>query len=204
MLINTKEIPCFTDFSFYKSSTYLEEKMQHFITRCGEKGVIRKVVAEDARNIINYHLIIAEETDYLTFGKGEVNTNIEFQAGLIKESNEQENFLYIIAEINHQIVGILRFSSNSRQRRRHTGEFGITVLRDYWSQGIGTELMNYLIKWATESQLVKKLNLKVRSDNEKAFNLYRKMGFKQEGIVSREFFIYGVFYSGVLMGLEID
>ena len=38
----------------------------------------------------------------------------------------------------------------------------------------------------------------------KAIDLYKKLGFKQEGKISREYFIEGEFYANILMGLMVD
>lgn len=50
-----------------------------------------------------------------------------------------------IAEINEKIVGCLNFSGGPRQRIAHVGEFAVSVLKEYWGNGIGKELIKYLI-----------------------------------------------------------
>lgn len=70
--------------------------------------------------------------------------------------------------------------------------------------GIGKELIKYMIDWAKDSNIVRKINLRVREDNETAIGLYTKLGFKKEGAISRDFYVAGKYYSSICMGLEID
>jgi RimJ/RimL family protein N-acetyltransferase len=54
------------------------------------------------------------------------------------------------------------------------------VLEYYQGQGIATQLFNRVFEWAKEVE-ISRLELTVGKDNNKAFNLYRKMGVILEG-----------------------
>ena len=69
---------------------------------------------------------------------------------------------------------------------------------------VGSVLIKYLVSWARDSQIIRKINLKVRTDNFRAINLYKRLGFISEGIITREFFINGEFFDSMHMGLEIN
>lgn len=84
------------------------------------------------------------------------------------------------------------------------GEFGVSVLKEYWGNGIGEELIKYLIAWSKDSGIIRKINLRVRTDNTPAIKLYKKLGFLEEGKRKRDFLIKGKFYDSLLMGLMID
>ena len=77
------------------------------------------------------------------------------------------------------------------------------IKQDYWGQGIGRSLIEELISWARETNIVHKINLKVREDNMRAIKLYEDMGFIKEGHVSREFFVDNAYYGAIIMGMEI-
>lgn len=81
---------------------------------------------------------------------------------------------------------------------------GITVRKPYWGLGIGKLLLKYLIDWAKGTGIIRKINLRVRSDNEKAIKLYEKYNFKKEGTLLRDFCINEKFYDSICMGLLID
>ncbi|MGB4723089.1 MAG: GNAT family N-acetyltransferase, partial [Defluviitoga tunisiensis] len=80
----------------------------------------------------------------------------------------------------------------------------MSVKKAYWGLGIGSNLLAYLIDWARETGVIRKINLKVREDNVRARALYEKFGFKTEGIITRYFYIEGKFYNVIEMGLEVN
>ena len=165
--------------------------------------VIRKAVKSDSKVLIGYLNIIGGESDFLTFGTGEFGRSIEQEEEFIESALKKENALFIIAEVDGKIVGNLNFSGGVRQRIAHVGEFGVSVLKEYWGNGIGEELIKYLINWSNTVGIIRKINLRVRTDNTRAISIYKKLGFLEEGILKRDFFINGEFYDSLLMGLEI-
>lgn len=165
---------------------------------------IREAIKEDAKALIEYLNVIGGESDYLTFGEGELSISLEEEEKIIENVSKKDNALFIVAEINGKIVGNLTFSGGNRKRIAHVGEFGISVLKEYWGIGIGQELIKYLIDWSKNSGVIRKINLRVRSDNTRAIMLYKKMGFEEEGIRRRDFLLDGEFYDAICMGLLID
>jgi RimJ/RimL family protein N-acetyltransferase len=178
--------------------------MKYCQLKCGQTLVIREAVKEDASKVNAYKNIVGKETDNLTFGEGEYEITAEREAEGIESISKSDNQLMLCTFISDQLVGQLRFTGGSRPRIKHTGEFGVTVLKEHWGRGIAGELISYLVEWAKATQIVRKINLWVRSDNQRAISLYRKFGFVSEGLVTREFFINGKFYDVIHMGMEID
>lgn len=86
---------------------------------------------------------------------------------------------------------------------KHFGELGIVVLKEYWNVGIGNKLIETALLLGKDGGL-KKVNLETRSDNKKAIVLYKKLGFKEEGIIKRGILIDEKFYDLLVMGIEID
>ncbi len=170
----------------------------------GNLVIIREANKLDAVKMIKYIDKISRESDNLTFGEGEFGANYEQEEVFIENISRQKNSLMIIAEDNGKIIGNLTFVGGKRPRTAHSGEFGISVLKDYWGNGLGTELINYLIDWSKEHKIVRKINLRVRIDNIHAISLYEKMGFVMEGKISREMKIEDEFIDALHMGLEID
>ena len=80
----------------------------------------------------------------------------------------------------------------------------MSVLRKYWNLGIGGRMLAYLIEWARQTHVIRKINLRVRVDNLSAIHLYEKYGFVREGRRTREFYLYGQFVDVFLMGLPLD
>ncbi|OPJ55050.1 GNAT family N-acetyltransferase [Alkalithermobacter paradoxus] len=178
--------------------------MKKYILKNKDELVIQKANKSDALYIIDYLNKVACESDFLTFGEGEMNITLEAEEAFIEDCLKSDNKLFIVAKLNNKIVGVATFMAGAKPRIRHMGELGVSVLKEYWGIGIGNCLMDYLLNWAKETNIIKKVNLRVREDNHSAIKLYEKLGFKKEGIVSRELKIDDKFYSVVLMGLEID
>ncbi|MGE5676976.1 MAG: GNAT family N-acetyltransferase, partial [Pseudomonadota bacterium] len=158
----------------------------------------------DGEALIEYVESISCESDNLTFGPGEFKATVEQEESFLEHMAGQENAIYLIAHNGKKIIGSLNFSGGPRPRIAHTGEFGVSVLKDYWGNGLGTELVEYLIEWCREGKAIRKINLRVRTDNHNAIHVYKKLGFVEEGTITRELCINGSFYDMLAMGLCID
>lgn len=169
----------------------------------GKILTIREANKSDAGKIITYINTIAGESDFLTFGIGEFHMTVEMEEEMIDKISKQRNALFIVAEVEGEIVGNLSFSGGARPRVEHTGEFGVSVLKEYWGMGIGKNLVECLIQWSKETSIIRKINLRVREDHIRGINLYQWLGFVVEGRKTREFYVDGKFYDAILMGLQI-
>lgn len=172
--------------------------------KSGKDVVIRLGEITDAEAFVEYVGQVAGETENLTFGSQEWKVTPEEQKANIQSLLATPNQLFLIAEADGQIVGNLTFRGGNRLRTQHTGEFGISVLQAYWGEGIGRLLLESLLEWARQSNVIRKINLRVRSDNASAIRLYQKLGFKEVGVLTREFLIEGKFYDCIVMGIEIE
>lgn len=170
----------------------------------GETIEIRPAVKEDGKALLEYVEVISGESDNLTFEPGEFKATVEQEESFLEHMAGQENAIYLIAYNGKKIVGSLNFSGGSRPRIAHTGEFGVSVLKEYWGNGIGTRLIEYLLEWCREGKTIRKVNLRVRTDNHNAIHVYKKLGFAEEGTITRELFINGSFCDMLAMGLCID
>lgn len=64
-------------------------------------------------------------------------------------------------------------------------ELGICIRDDYQGRGLGSKLMEYLIADARKRG-IKRICLRVSSDNIKAINLFKKYGFNQTRRITKE------------------
>jgi RimJ/RimL family protein N-acetyltransferase len=177
--------------------------MKEIILKNGEKIVIRKAVQSDAKDIIDYIHKIAGESNNLTFGEGEFEVTIS-QEDMIQKVSEADNKLFLVVLHDGKIIGNLSYMGGNRPRTRHMGDLGMTVLKSYWGQGIGSGMLEYLIEWSKNNPIIRKINLQVKVDNKNAIKLYEKFNFKNEGRIKRFFLIDGEFYDAYSMGLLIE
>jgi RimJ/RimL family protein N-acetyltransferase len=178
--------------------------IQHFQLKNNLHLTLRSVVPQDAERLLLYFEQIAGESENLTFGPGEFGISVEHERTFLQQFAASSLSCYLIAEIAGEIVGVVSFNAGKRLRTQHAGEFGISVARTYWNAGIGSLMLAYLIDWARQTTVIRKINLRVRVDNLAAIHLYERYGFVQEGRVSRDFYLHGQFIDAYLMGLPID
>ena len=86
------------------------------------------------------------------------------------------------------------------KRLSHKVEFGVCILKEFWGYGMGKRLLQQSIHWADENE-IKRISLQVLETNEKAIQLYKKLGFEVEGILKNDKRLSdGKYYNTVVMG----
>jgi RimJ/RimL family protein N-acetyltransferase len=170
----------------------------------GRTVTIRPAVPDDAAAVITCLKQVGGESAYLTFGaEGRGLDELEQRAALA-QFLAADNAVGLVAADAERIVGSLVFEGGTRSRIRHTGELGVSVLRAYAGKGVGRALLETLIAWAEASGIIRKLDLKVRADNLDAIRLYERLGWKIEGVVTRDLCVDGVFHDALYMGRPVD
>lgn len=105
--------------------------------------------------IISYVKNIILETDNLTFEKDEFSPTITSESVFLKSIIESKNECFLLAIIENKIIGNLSINNISRARVKHVGELSITVAKEYWNQGVATNLMTDSFYWLKTSELTK-------------------------------------------------
>jgi RimJ/RimL family protein N-acetyltransferase len=165
---------------------------------------LRRAEEDDAPACVAHLDRVGGESPFLTFGPegpGVTEEDVRRQAA---RTRLLDNALFLVAEANGEVVGVLTFECGERRRVRHTGEFGLSVTREHQGAGIGRALVEHLVRWAETGGVVRKLNLRVRVDNARAIALYERLGFATEGRISRDLLDDGVFHDAYWMGRAVD
>lgn len=171
--------------------------------KSGELLILRKPIIEDAQKMIEYLNIVGGESDNLLFGKGEFRLTVEQEMEYIKSLSNSTNTLMILGIINNSIVSVAQISGSNRKRIAHNSELSISVKKEYWRKGIGSIVMEELIRFAKENGTIKNISLGVKASNSKAMKLYEKFGFEKTGVHKNFFNINGNFEDEILMDLHI-
>lgn len=156
----------------------------------------------DAARLLDYLKQVGGETDNLSFGADGIPFTAEQEAALLGRIADSPRSRFFLALDGEKIVGNACVDGSANPRLCHRRSLAITVLRDYWGRGIGTELMERMLAFTRESG-AELASLEVRSDNERAKALYRKFGFVRYGTFPKYFKIDGVFYDVDCMTLEL-
>jgi len=93
--------------------------------------------------------------------------------------------LYLVAESDGQVVGHALLEPMKLAAVSHVFHLTIVVHPGHRGRGIGTALLEELLRRAQELRQVEKVELRVRSTNETAIRLYKRVGFAEEGRFER-------------------
>lgn len=81
-------------------------------------------------------------------------------------------------------------------RTQHRAYIVIGVLRSESGKGLGTKLLKKVNESAIKNEILK-LELTVMVNNEKAFNLYKRMGFKVEGTRENSLMLMAIYVTNI-------
>ena len=166
----------------------------------GLKYTIRSAIEKDANDLSDLRVQIDGETENMDREKGEAFIDTPRFKQIIKTDTESLRNLFLVAVVDEQIVGYSRCEGNDLKRSTHKVEFGVGVLKEYWGNKIGKNLLKESISWA-DSISIKKMTLNVLETNEKAIKLYSKLGFEIEGKLKNDKILSdGKFHSTIIMG----
>lgn len=165
----------------------------------GINYTVRSATPEDAKELSDLRLQIDGETENLDREKGESFIDeAGFERLIVTDCVNSKN-LFLVAVVNDQIVGFSRCEGNQLKRLSHKIEFGVCVLKAYWGHRIGKHLLSESIVWA-DSNHIQKMTLHVLETNDKAINLYQKLGFETEGILRKDKLLSdGKYYNTIVM-----
>ena len=147
--------------------------------KMNEDIIIREGRPEDAEALLAFLNIVGAETDNMTFGSEGFPFSLEDERAYLKRMHEDEHSVSMLAFCGDRIIGDASISGMSR-RMSHRAELGISVLREFWSRGVGSLLLESVISYA-RSHGIEFISLEVRSDNERAIRLYERYGFVKSG-----------------------
>lgn len=108
------------------------------------------------------------------------------------------NIVSVVATKDGKIVGQGGFECGFG-RRSHSAELVIGVHDDFHGQGIGTLLVDQLLEAGVNWFNVRRFELTVFSDNERAIKLYKRFGFEVEAVRKRFALKAGKFADVLLM-----
>ena len=137
--------------------------------------IIRPVRPEDAKDIQALRVMKGVRETILALASERVTSAAAYIDGLTANDH------VMVAEADGRVVGCAGLHIPMMPRQRHTAALGIMVHAEHQGKGIGKALMKALLDLADNWLLLKRVELTVYTDNERAVSLYKKMGFVVEG-----------------------
>ncbi|KZE69215.1 acetyltransferase [Fictibacillus phosphorivorans] len=151
------------------------------------KTIIRTARIEDAEAVLAIHREVIEESTYFIAVSEEFNKTTEEHAEWIQKTLDHDRETMLVAEVDNKVVGWIVFRSQERKRMHHTGSFAIMLQKDCRNKGVGKLLIAELLNWAEQHPVIEKITLGTFSTNTRAIELYKKLGFVEEGRKVKEF-----------------
>jgi len=130
---------------------------------------------------------------------GERSTSVEEQSRQISGVLLRDNQTILVAEVSGELVGYVAALGGDFRRNRHCAHIITGILQGFCGQGLGTKLFSELEQWARRHG-VHRLELTVMAHNDRAINLYRKMGYEIEGSRRDSLLVNGSYVDEYYMG----
>lgn len=100
-------------------------------------------------------------------------------------------------------IGIHKLLGRDHPWTEHAARFGMTVLKQYWRQGLGFKLLSVMQEEARRMGY-RVIHAEVREANTPAIQMYTKFGFEITGTQKKVAFINGRYHNDFLIFKEID
>lgn len=146
----------------------------------GSRVTLRRLLESDAEQVCALLPKAHLESDFLNFMAGEFDWTADREREFIREHERHPHSIVLCAERDSNFLALCGARQPPFRRYAHQAEIGITVFKAYWGIGLGRAMMRFLIDWSRLDGL-RKLTLRVFDDNVRAINLYRSLGFCEEG-----------------------
>jgi RimJ/RimL family protein N-acetyltransferase len=167
--------------------------------------IIREATSDDAEQILAHmERLVHEPNNGLTRTPADPLPTLDEERKLLAEWAVSDNSVCLVAVAGGHIIGVCSCRGGTRTALRHVAGIGISVSRHWRNKGVGTALMQRTVEWARRSGVVTRLELEVNTDNRRAFHVYRKVGFVEEGIKRHALFKEGRYLDNYFMALLLE
>ena len=154
-----------------------------YLMKDGRKAHVRSPREEDVTDVLDLVHAVASETHFLMNYPEECDRYTpEGEKALFERVNSSEYEAMLLCLVEGKPAGICSVNFNNKIKTRHRASVAISLLHDYWGQGLGTRLMQEMIEIAKGRECVSQIELDFIEGNTRARALYEKMGFRITGV----------------------
>lgn len=167
---------------FYNGDGLIYYAPETFTLKDGQTVTLRSPVEGDAAVSLAYLRLIMGETDYLSAYPDEIDGDVTSEAAFLRGKLADPRSLCLSAyDACGAIVGNFDLSPvRTVCRYAHRATLGLSVRRDCWGLGLGSTLMQIMLREAKKMGY-EQVELEVAAKNERAVALYEKFGFVKTG-----------------------
>lgn len=146
---------------------------------------LREVAPEEATDVKELLAKVALETDFVTISEAELTLSDDLLVSQLGAIYESDRHFLLAAYDGEKMIGLVSVKGEDCDSIAHIGDVGVSVLKDYWGMGLGQLLLEEVVLWAQEMEVLHRLELRVQARNERAVHLYKKLGFEIEATLKR-------------------
>jgi len=183
-----------------------ELKIHEVVTgSSGRVYLVREGAECDSAAVYRYKNRVFNETEWLLQAWEDFETDPEREAFFLRRFQASPNSIMLVAFDGADVIGTITLLGGPYRRTQHVASLGLGVIQSWWSNGVGTRLLELGLEWARQNPLLSKVNLQVYHTNERAITLYERYGFQREGCLKRDVRLDdGTEVDLVLMSLYLD
>lgn len=182
--------------------------IKEFRTKSGKNATLVYPKIESVFQLLTFINTLSAEDTFIRFS-GEQQTLEEeekyYAATFVKMAAHKA--VYIHCFIENTLVGVCEVANLPALKKRgeHVGRLGLVVAQEYRGDGVGFELITATISEASkEISNLKMIQLECSHTNDKALNLYKKVGFKEVGRLPKYILYHGEYIDEVEMVLGVN
>lgn len=164
---------------------------------------IRQAEIGDAEKLLTCIKAYIPQSDYIPKLGHEITLTIEQEKEWINTFLANDNSLLLVAVHDNEIIGNIDLTGSRRKIMEHTAVIGMGMLQEWRNSGLGTALLRAVIEWAKVNPILELIWLQVYTANEPGLNLYRKMGFEENGIIKGFFKKDNVYFDNLTMTINV-
>ena len=154
-----------------------------FTMKDGRKALLRSPREEDIQGMLDYLYQSAGETEFILRYPEECGKyTYEGEKALFDRINASDNEAMLVCIVDGKVAGNCQIVWKTGLKTRHRASVAIALLKEFWSQGIGTRMFEEMIRIAEENPNILQMELEFVEGNKRARALYEKMGFRIAGI----------------------
>lgn len=178
---------------------------QEFKTKKGRTVSFRNMAANEGAVLNQFMQQIARESQNTYQVPGRLVFSDEEQSVQLQKDIEHTATLNLGVYFQNNLVGALFFYSRqfTHPWAKHIGGFGMMILKEFWGEGIGKELLRMMEEHARPLGITR-IEAQVRSFNENGIALYKNAGYQIEGTRRKAAFIDGKFHDEFHIGKLLD
>lgn len=154
-----------------------------FRLKDGREALLRSPKEEDIESTLEYLKVSAGETEYiLRYPEECIKYTAESEKMLFEQKNKSPDEAMVMCIVDGKVAGNCEIVFFKNLKTRHRASVAIALISEFWNQGIGTKMLQEVIRLAGDRECVTQIELDVVEGNSRARHLYEKMGFRITGV----------------------